>query len=310
MTTFKANIGRDKILIHFEDGEVYTVLKDNPLFDKVNEEVRAEYRCKVEVEGYDVDGTYLLEILNPIAVMQNQIGDVKGVVVTRSGVTYNGEDLDNSLTKKIVDHNNDGLPITPLTNFLARLMKNTRYTSQRSLYDFIDANDMVFDDDGCFLAYKIVGADYMSLYRGNGAKVFDNTPGQVVKMSAGDVDDDRNNTCSRGLHVCSRNYLPHYGNGSTDKVVIVKVDPEHVVAVPGDYNNAKMRVSEYLVVGELTDKQNAELFDKLRVQSAANRSSLVEWHDFDDEDEDSDEDYDPCENNPYCCGDAEDCGGC
>jgi hypothetical protein len=304
-TKFKANIGRDKILIHFENGDVYTVYKDNSLFAKVDEEVRAEYRCKAEVENYEVNGNYLLEILNPIASVQKQLGDAYGVIVTRNGVTYNGEVIDNSLTKKIIEHNNDGLPITPLTNFLSRLMKNTRYTSQRSLYDFIDANDMVFEDDGCFLAYKIVGADYMSLYRRNGAKVFDNTPGQVVKMSASDVDDDRNKTCSQGLHVCSRNYLPHYGNGSTDKVVIVKVDPEHVVAVPGDYNNAKMRVSQYLVVGELTDKQNAELFDKLRVQSKTNRSNLVEWYDFDE-----DEDFDMCENNPDCCGDAEDCGGC
>jgi hypothetical protein len=299
MTTFKANIGRDKIVIHFEDGDVYTVNKNNPIFSEVNDEVRGEYRRKAEDATYEVDGSYLLDILNPVVAVQNQLGNVAGVVVTRNGVTYNGEALDNSLTKKIIEHNNDGLPITPLMNFLARLMKNTRYSSQRSLYDFIDANEMVFEDDGCFLAYKIVGSDYMSLYRGRNAKVFDNSPGQTVKMSSADVDDDRSKTCSSGLHVCSRNYLPHYGNGSRDKVVIVKVDPEHVVAVPSDYNNAKMRVSEYLVVGELTDKQNAELFDKLRVQSESNRSNFVQWYHFPDEEEED-----------GCCGDAEDCGGC
>jgi hypothetical protein len=303
MTTFKANISRDKILIHFENGDVYTVYKTEPLFAAVDKEIRDQYHKKSLDTQYEVDGSALLEVLNPISIVQKHIGDNSKTIVTRNGVTYNGEVIDNSLTKKIMEHNCEGLPITPLTNFLDRLMKNPRYTSQRSLYDFIDANDIVFDDDGCFLAYKIVGSDYMSLYRGKGAEVFDNTPGQIVKMHSSNVDDDRSKTCSYGLHVCSRNYLPHYGNGSTDKVVIVKVDPEHVVAVPSDYNNAKMRVSEYRVIGELTDKQNAELFDKLRVQSRNTRSDLIAWHDFDDDDDDL------CENDD-CCGDAEDCGGC
>jgi hypothetical protein len=300
MNTFKANIGKNKIIVHFEDGEVFTVTSGTAVFPHVDAAVRAEYRCKAEDRDYEVDGTFLLELLNPVTEMKKKLTGVSGVEVTRNGVTLDGELIDNTLTDKIMEHHADGLSIEPLTNFLVRVMKNPRFSAQRSLYDFIAANDIVFEDDGCFLAYKIVGEDYMSLYRSNNAKVFDNSPGQTVKMPVGDVDDDRSKTCSQGLHVCSRNYLPHYGNGSTDKVVIVKVDPEHVVAVPNDYNNAKMRVSEYLVVGELTDKQNAELFDKLRVQSDNNRSDLVDWHDFDDE---SDE-------NEYCCGDAEDCGGC
>jgi hypothetical protein len=35
--------------------------------------------------------------------------------------------------------------------------------------------------------------------------------------------------------------------------MICKVDPRHVGAVPRDYNNSKMRVSEYEVIGEVTD---------------------------------------------------------
>jgi hypothetical protein len=63
------------------------------------------------------------------------------------------------------------------------------------------------------------------------------------------VDEDPDRTCSHGLHVCSFDYLPHFSHAN-GHVVVCKVNPADVVAIPRDYNNTKMRVCRYEVVGE------------------------------------------------------------
>jgi hypothetical protein len=113
---------------------------------------------------------------------------------------------------------------------------------------------MPLDDDGDFIAYKRVRAAnsaidrrFVDIFTGQ----IDNSPGASVALPRNQVDEDPERTCSHGLHVCSHEYLPHFGCGNGDAVVAVKVDPEHVVAIPRDYNNAKMRVSQYTVVKEI-----------------------------------------------------------
>jgi len=75
-----------------------------------------------------------------------------------------------------------------------------------------------------------------------------NNIGSVLKMDRTKVDDNPNRTCSAGLHVCSQGYVK-FG----ERLLHVAVDPEHVVAVPTDYNNSKMRVCEYEVLEEAPD---------------------------------------------------------
>ena len=38
-------------------------------------------------------------------------------------------------------------------------------------------------------------------------------------------------------------------------LVVVKVNPEHVVSVPVDYNNQKLRVCEYTILSELPNEK-------------------------------------------------------
>ena len=69
-------------------------------------------------------------------------------------------------------------------------------------------------------------------------------------MERNKVDDNQNNTCSSGLHFCSKEYLSHFG-GSDSRTMIVKINPADVVSIPTDYNNSKGRACKYVVVGEL-----------------------------------------------------------
>jgi hypothetical protein len=45
--------------------------------------------------------------------------------------------------------------------------------------------------------------------------------------------------------------------------MIVAVDPKDVVAVPTDYDNAKMRVCRYTIVGEVAKEDAAHAFEGL-----------------------------------------------
>ena len=75
-------------------------------------------------------------------------------------------------------------------------------------------------------------------------------------MNRADVDDDSQNTCSRGLHACASSYLGNFYSNSPDaRVVVVKVDPKDVVSVPYDYNFSKMRVCRYEVLADVTPQE-------------------------------------------------------
>jgi len=135
--------------------------------------------------------------------------------------------------------------IRPLMMFLDNTMKNQLKDIREELYEFLMSGAMPITSDGCFLAYKKVKNDFKDVYTGK----LDNSPGTVVAMDPAKVDRNRNNTCSTGLHFASRSYMRSY---SGDKIVIVKVNPRNVFAIPVDYNCAKGRASEYFVVGEAT----------------------------------------------------------
>ena len=77
-----------------------------------------------------------------------------------------------------------------------------------------------------------------------------NAPGEILEVDRNTVDEDDTVTCSRGLHVCSKSYLDHYGTSKGNKVVRCKVHPKDVVSIPIDYNNAKMRTCGYTVIDE------------------------------------------------------------
>lgn len=165
--------------------------------------------------------------------------------------------IDTKLTAKIKDLIRAGSNAEVLVRFLDNLVDNPCKRAQRDFYDFMIVNNLAMTEDGHFLAYKIVRDDFKDLYTGT----MDNSPGKVVSIDRSKVDSNPDRTCSHGLHICSKDYLPQYGGfygkGSPNKILVVKVNPKDVVAFPKDYNNAKARVASYTVVGEFV-QSNAE----------------------------------------------------
>ena len=162
---------------------------------------------------------------------------------------FNGNPISNAIKERLAFLWEGGFDYKPLLRFLDNLMDNPSYRAVEETYRFLEACNLPITNDGHFLAYKMVRSDYLDIYSGT----MDNSVGGVVEVPRNQVDEDSNRTCSNGLHACSQGYLGRYGSsGNNDRVMVVKINPRDVVAVPHDYNNAKMRVCRYEVVDELS----------------------------------------------------------
>ena len=139
-------------------------------------------------------------------------------------------------TKGVIDEE-----IIRIKPFLENMFKNPFINAVHEIYDFCTKMDFEITEDGCFLAYKNVNADLSSIYDNGKTK---HVIGGYTEVEA--YDTDRNQTCSKGLHFCSRNYLKSYPGNTT---IIVKVNPMDVVAIPTDYNFEKGRCRRYMTVG-------------------------------------------------------------
>lgn len=224
-----------------------------------------------------------------------------GNIEIKDGVLYiDGEEAPSDLADRISAHADEGLPYQPLVNFWRRLRKNPSFRAVQGLFRFLESNHHPITDDGCFLAYKGVRSDYTDSATGT----FDNSIGAVVKMPRNKVDDDPDRTCSHGLHVASYDYAhTQYGYGSyrCGITLIVKVDPEHVVAVPRDYNDQKMRVCEHIVLG-LCDKGELKSYQASEEEpyKPIHSDPLDDpYNDYLENDDDYDDDYEDEEYNDW-----------
>lgn len=164
-------------------------------------------------------------------------------------VTSNGKSFDsyNVISERILQFQQQGLPFEPLEKFWENIQENPSEESREHLYLFLEANKMPITDDGCFLAYKRVTRDSKGNLVDTRTQKYNNNIGKIVEMPRDKVDPRRDVTCSYGLHVAAYNYAnkEYYGSDLLE----VKVNPRDVVAVPIDYNNQKMRVCRYEVIG-------------------------------------------------------------
>lgn len=242
------------LIVHFEDGSSFVWASDHANYDKACTKVLREQAPDEEVR----------DLMDIKRVIQRSAGD--HVTVDDYGVHYRGKTLNTTLTNRILKMIAEGYDASPMVAFLERCLKSPRRTVIQELYDFLEVAQLPLTRDGKFIAYKIVKDDYMDIFSGT----FDNSVGKTCEMDANEVVEDRTQTCAAGLHVCSKGYLPYYGAWGTGRhVMIVEVDPADVVAIPRDYHNSKMRVSKYVVVGEMTTPEAVEILERNAVMKAA-----------------------------------------
>jgi hypothetical protein len=192
------------------------------------------------------------------------------VTIEGDSLLWNGKELHNSLATRLIGMLTEGFDIDPMVNFMHNLMRNPSKRSVQELYGFLEKNSLPITPDGYFLAYKKVRANYFDVHSGT----MDNSVGKVVEMARNEVDDDKDRTCSSGLHFCSKDYLNHFGG---ERVVIVKIDPADVVSIPSDYNDSKGRTCRYTVIGEVDSSSEGTggAFTKAVQSNAQNATKVI-----------------------------------
>ena len=223
------------------------------------------------------------ELINVSIVLHKYSRGKVVVDVDAASISYNGVEVHNCLVNRIFTMMEEGFPIDPMVNFLANLMENPSKTAVNELYLFMERGNLPLTEDGCFIAYKRVNGDYMDChsrsvlnkpndmigaddvaklrfvngqYTTKRGVTVDLSSGQtVISMMRNAVDDNRDNTCSEGLHFCSHEYLKSFGG---ERLVVLKINPADVVSIPSDYNNTKGRTCKYVVVGEVEGERRLQ----------------------------------------------------
>lgn len=269
-------LGRGSITV-MHDGVTHTVMQDHVNYQALLGAIR------------DKRWEDVAELVTPAQAVVSFASTTSGTIEVRDGeVYYQGAPLHNAVTARIVEMMRDGFDAQPLTRFLEKLMTNPSRTAVTELYDWLAGTQLPITEDGDFIAYKKVREDYRDFYTGKVlnkpaelmtdqelAQMPQNVGGvttevvdgyTVLSMPRNQVDDNRDRTCSQGLHFCSLSYLPNY-YGGRGRVLLVRINPADVVSIPSDYDFAKGRAWRYTVIGEHKAGELTEAFDTPVVSS-------------------------------------------
>lgn len=231
----------------------HTVSKTHITYQKVLDAIKAQ------------DWDLVKDIIEPKKVVLNY---GKGnVSIQGETLFWKGKELHTTMSVRMIQMLQDGFPIEPMVNFMENLYQNPSKRSVDELYGFLEKSNLPITPDGHFLAYKKVRANYMDCHTGT----MDNSVGKIVEMERNEVDDNKDRTCSSGLHFCSLDYLGHFGG---ERIMIVKINPRDVVSIPSDYNDTKGRACRYEVIGELNAEEAPE--DAFTAPVQANGNTIVQ----------------------------------
>jgi len=210
----------------------HTISKTHITYQKVVDAIKAN------------DWETVKDVIEPKKVVLNY--GQGNVSIQGDKLFWKGTEFHGALATRMIQMLQDGFTIEPMVLFMENLMQNPSKRAVDELYGFLEKNNLPLTPNGHFLAYKKVRRDYKDIHSGT----MDNSVGQTVEMDRNQVDDNKDQTCSSGLHFCSLSYLDHFG-GSDSRVMVLKINPRDVVSIPSDYNDAKGRACRYEVIDEI-----------------------------------------------------------
>jgi len=229
------------VLVVVRDGLPLTIDKSHKNFEKIQTSLEAgEWQAVLD----------FIDLKNTLTKYSNG-----RVLVENGAVTLDGERVNGKVVQRLVDAlvEENLEQLEAISAFLAKCDENPDYRVVTRIYDFMAHNDLRLTKEGDILAYKVVRSSYLDKHSGT----MDNSPGKIVKMKRNQVNPKDEETCSHGLHVASRKYIPSFGSPSLhaggERVVLCKVNPKDFVSIPTDYNSQKARVCEYLVLKDVTE---------------------------------------------------------
>lgn len=250
-------------IVVFVGNETHTLANDHPNYLKMAQAIR------------DNDEEAVRNLVNLTSTI-NKVLEGTHVSIVNGSVMYQGETVNPVMAEYILRMVREGFDATPAALFLQNLIGVAEHSIQigvdpgsltpttltipavagnpskravDELFGMLEGCRLPLTPDGHFLAYKKVrkpneNGDMFDIFKGTTR----NNVGDKPSMPRNKVDEDKNRTCSTGLHFCSLEYLKNFGEHD-DPIVILKINPRDVVAIPTDYNNTKGRCCLYEVIG-------------------------------------------------------------
>lgn len=225
------------------DNKQYTADSSHPNWQAVLDAVRNDSVSDF-VNAIDIRSAFQNYVVGQVRIVGNEVWHgytrLGGVVVDR-----------------IFDFMSNNLPVQPIMLFVDKLFQNPSSRAVNELYKFLEHKNLPITSNGNFRAYKGLQPDFYSITAGNLSLISGQTNesghifngvNEVIECIRHQVNDNKDETCSYGLHAGSLEYAKNFaGNG---KLVIVEINPADVVSIPSDCNCEKLRTCKYKVVEE------------------------------------------------------------
>lgn len=247
------------------DGKNFRVKRLNQIGEDSFEETETSKKILEAIRNKQLDSK-----TSPIPAIVDLSESLKdSPFLISNGIVYiDGKTAPKAITNKILQYKENGIPYESIVNFYKNVVKNPSKSAQDELFLFLEHNGHPFTEEGYFLAYKAVRPDFYSKhgYSEGSSKNVLNAPQTWVEMPRELVDSNRHNTCSTGLHCANYDYAKRSYGTSSDLLIEVIVDPKDVVSIPSDYNNTKMRVCRYFVVGPCEGESTKALYKEWNKQ--------------------------------------------
>ena len=270
------------------DGKEYSINAGNSSFSKA-------------LEAYNnKDWESFVNIVNPELRLKSLYASYEGIEVKDGNLYVFGDPIHSTIAKRVISFLEHGLDCVHLFKFILKLNMNPSKRAVDELYTFLEHRALPVTDNGNFLAYKAVRADYTDKHTGK----FLNTIDSVLEMPRNKVDDNKENGCSYGFHAGSVDYAKDFMDRD-GHLMLVEINPADVVSIPTDCQFQKLRTCKYKVVGEYEIDLDDPMYAS-RFQTEYDDDVDV-WND-DEDDEDLCSSCDS-EYNSWCM-DCEQCGDC
>lgn len=244
--------GNRVLVVMCPDGKAFTFPNEHPNF-------------QVAVDLALEKGSKDSEEYRKLFDVEESVRDLFGVVTDRvrvaEGVVYfDDKPMHNTVTEQILRFMEEGLKdYKPLAKFMENIADNPNENSREQLFDWLELHHLAIDENGYVVCFKGVDRDYKPSRSGPGTVVYpdgrvvetkagmlDYTPGNTVSIDRAIVNEDKNATCSVGLHVANR----RFADGHQNHTVEVRVNPKDFVSVTADSSREKIRCCKLYVVGD------------------------------------------------------------
>lgn len=172
---------------------------------------------------------------------------------------------------KVANKNNNTVGMSKLIDRMAAMATKPNHTVD-DLLRFLERGDLPIADDGSIIAYKsLKRTDKTGIFRDIHSGRIHQKVGSLVFVDPTKVDKNRRNECSNGLHIARRGYIKSFRG---DVLVICKIQPEDVIAVPS-YDANKVRVCAYHIVAELPDSLASFVRDNKAFTASSDGAKLL-----------------------------------